>query len=196
MPALIYIHGFLSSPSSHKAQLLQQWVAQHEPDVSYHCPHLTPYPEQTRRDLTALMQTLAGEQVWLVGSSLGGFWATWLAEQYDLPAVLVNPAVRPWQTMQHYVGVDLTGYHTDDSYRLELAHIDEFKAADSTPIGRANNYWLMVQEGDEVLDHRLAVQAYRHSQQLLEPGGDHSFVGFQHHLADILTFFRAFSAKR
>ncbi|WP_049722687.1 YqiA/YcfP family alpha/beta fold hydrolase [Gilvimarinus polysaccharolyticus] len=196
MTALIYIHGFLSSPDSHKAQVLKRWVAQHAPDVSFHCPQLTPYPAQTRRDLDTLMEFLQPEPVWLIGSSLGGFWATWLAEHYDLPAVLVNPSVRPWASMVQYLGVDLVSYHTDDSYRLEAAHIDEMQAADCTPIRRPHNYWLMAQTGDEVLDYRHAIAKYHGCKQLIEPAGDHSFVGFENHVADIMTFFRAFSAMR
>src|SRR5690606_11448377 len=83
MPALIYIHGFLSSPRSWKAQQVQQWLAQNRPDIRYHCPHLTPYPDETRQALETLVESLLPEPVYLMGSSLGGFWASWLAEKYD-----------------------------------------------------------------------------------------------------------------
>lgn len=191
MAAVIYLHGFLSSPESHKARLVKQWLAANEPELSYHCPHLTPYPDQTRRELDALMEFLQPEPVWVLGSSLGGFWATWLAEHYDVPAVLVNPSVRPWEFMPGYLGVDLVAYHTDDSYRLEAAHVDQIRSADCSPIKRPHNYWLMVQTGDETLDYRQAVEKYRDCRQLIEPEGDHSFVGFEHHIGDIMDFFRA-----
>ncbi len=192
MSAVVYLHGFLSSPQSHKAQQVKAWLAEHQPELSFHCPHLTPYPAETRAELTALMEFLQPEPVWLMGSSLGGFWATWVAEHYNRPAVLINPSVAPWQFMPEFLGVDLKGYHTDDSYRLDARHIEQIRAADCTPVTRPDNYWLMVQTGDETLDYRQAVAKYAHSKQLIEEGGDHSFVGFERHLGETIEFFRTF----
>ncbi|MDO3380885.1 YqiA/YcfP family alpha/beta fold hydrolase [Gilvimarinus algae] len=192
MAAVIYLHGFLSSPHSHKATQVKQWIGAHAPDVTFHCPQLTPYPAQTQAELKALMEFLQPEPIWLIGSSLGGFWATWLAEHYHRPAVLVNPSVAPWQFMPRYLGVDLDAYHTDDSYRLEPEHLEQIRAADCAVIKRPDNYWLMVQTGDETLDYREAVAKYSACRQLVEEGGDHSFVGFERHLPEIIEFFRAF----
>jgi hypothetical protein len=190
MPALIYIHGFLSSPLSFKAQQAQQWLAQEHPQIRYFCPHLTPYPQQTRETLEQLVESLLPEPVYLMGSSLGGFWATWLAEKYNLRAVLINPAVRPWVFMPDYLEVDLKGYHTDDSYRLNAGHIDEIKACDM-PIQRHNNYWLLVQTDDETLDYNQAVEKYRDCKQTVEQGGDHGFQGFERHLKESIEFLAA-----
>lgn len=190
MTTLIYLHGFLSSPHSHKAQQVKRWVARQCPELSYHCPQLTPYPARTSRELDALIKSLLPEPVWLIGSSLGGFWASWLAERYHLPAVLVNPAVRPWEFMPDYVGVDLVSYHTDDSYRLEAAHVEEMLACDYRPIKRPHQYWLMVQTGDQTLDYRQALAEYQGCRQLVIPGGDHSFIGLEQQLAEIIQFFR------
>lgn len=192
MSAVVYLHGFLSSPLSFKAQQMKAWLKEQQPDLSFHCPQLTPYPAQTQAELKALMEFLSPEPVWLIGSSLGGYWATWLAEHYNRPAVLVNPSVEPWQFMPGFLGVDLKAYHTDDSYRLDARHIDEIRASDCTPIKRPENYWLMVQTGDETLDYRQAVTKYAHSKQLVEEGGDHSFKGFERHLGAIIEFFRTF----
>lgn len=189
MSCVVYLHGFLSSPLSHKAQVVKQWLATHRPDVRFHCPQLTPYPAQTQRELQALMEFLQPEPVWLIGSSLGGYWATWLAEHYQRPAVLINPSVAPWQFMPQFLGVDLKGYHTDDSYRLNTSHIDEIRAADCPAIEHPALYWLMVQTGDETLDYRQAVEKYSGCRQTVEEGGDHSFVGFEQHLPDIMAFF-------
>lgn len=195
MACVVYLHGFLSSPLSHKAQAVKQWLAQHRPDIRFHCPHLTPYPARTAAELKALMEFLHPEPVWLIGSSLGGYWATWLAEEYDRPAILVNPSVQPWQFMPDLLGVDLKAYHTDDSYRLAAAHIDQIKAVNVFPITRHANFWLMVQTGDETLDYRQAVEKYQGCKQLVEPGGDHSFVDFEQHLPGIIEFFQAFEAN-
>jgi uncharacterized protein len=123
-----------------------------------------------------------------MGRSLGGFWATWLAEKYNLPAVLINPAVKPQEFMPGYLEVDLKSYHTDDSYRLRAQHIDEIIAVD-VPVTRLSNYWLLVQKGDETLDYRRAVQKYAGCKQTIEDGGDHSFQGFERFFDDCMTFF-------
>lgn len=190
MPALIYIHGFLSSPRSFKAQQTAQWMAQHHPDIDFHCPQLTPYPAHTRQQLESLVESILPEAVYLMGSSLGGFWASWLVEKYSLRAVLINPAVRPWEFMPDYLEVDLKSYHTDDSYRLNARHIDEIKSC-YIPIRHFDNYWLLVQTGDETLDYTQAVAEYQGCKQTVEVGGDHSFQGFERYLSDGLEFLLA-----
>jgi uncharacterized protein len=187
LAALIYIHGFLSSPLSHKAQQVQTWLAQHRPDVAYYCPQLPPYPAETQQILQALVESLLPQPVYLMGSSLGGYWATWLAEHYDLPAVLINPSVAPYEFMPAYLEVDLKSYHTDDSYRLTARHIADMRAA-NVPVQRPNNYWLLAQTGDEVLDYRAAVAKYQNCKQTIESGGDHAFIGFAAHLPDLLSW--------
>lgn len=189
MAALLYIHGFLSSPLSLKAQQTAQWLAAVHPEIDFLCPQLTPYPAQTRDFLDSLVESRLSEPVYLMGSSLGGFWATWLAEKYNLRAVLINPAVRPQDFMPAYLEVDLKSYHTDDSYRLSAHHIDEAKAVD-VPVLHPHNYWLLVQTGDETLDYRRAVQKYHGCKQTIEEGGDHSFRGFERFLDDCMTFFK------
>src|SRR5690606_10584436 len=152
------------------------------------CPHLTPYPEPTRALLEQLVEARLPDPIYLMGSSLGGFWATWLAEKYNLPTVLVNPAVRPWDFMPDYLAVDLKGYHTDDSYRLEMHHLDQIKAVDVPRPGRPENYWLLVQTGDETLDYRQAVNKYCGARQTIEPGGNHAFEGFERFIPEAIAF--------
>ena len=188
MSALIYIHGFLSSPRSHKAVQVHDWLAQNRPDITYHCPFLTPYFGEAREMLDALVSRLLPETVFLMGSSLGGFWATYLAEKYDLRAVLINPAVKPSVFNPDYIGVELKNYHTDDTYVLTEQHIQELFAADTPVIHRQGNYWLMVQTGDETLDYRLAVEKYAGCKQLIEEGGSHAFEGFERFIPAAIEF--------
>lgn len=188
MAALLYIHGFLSSPLSFKARQTAQWLAEHCPEIDFYCPQLPPYPAQTQAILERLVESLLPQPVYLMGSSLGGFWATWLAEKYNLPAVLINPAVRPQDFMPAYLEVDLKSYHTDDSYRLNAGHIDEIIAVD-VPVTHPDNYWLLVQTGDETLDYRHSVQKYRACKQTIEEGGDHAFQSFERYLPDCMIFF-------
>lgn len=185
-PRLLYIHGFLSSPASLKARQLAQWLQRHRPDIDFQCPHLPPYPEACARRLAALAET--GGPLYLMGSSLGGYWATWLAETRNAPAVLINPAVSPWQFMPDYLEVDLTGYHTDDSYRLSARHVDQIRRYNMEPLRHPERFWLLVQTGDQTLDYRQAVAKYEGAKQTIEPGGDHSFQGFERYLPEALAF--------
>lgn len=185
--ALIYIHGFLSSPQSFKACQIQQWLAAHHPEITYHCPQLTPYPEQTRRQLEDLVEFLLPQPIYMIGSSLGGFWATWLVEKYNLPAILINPSVRPYDFMPAFLGQPIKNYYSDAVYCLTSEHIDEIRAADIQP-ARNNNYWLLLQTGDETLDYRQAVHKYSGCKQTIEQGGDHSFQGFERYLEVGLDF--------
>lgn len=190
MAALLYIHGFLSSPLSFKAQQTQAWLAANHPEIDYHCPQLSPYPNETQKGLEELVESLLPQPVYLMGSSLGGFWATWLAEKYNLSALLVNPAVNPQSFMPKYLGMELKSYHTDDTYLLQPHHIDEIIQVDIQP-KRLANYWLLVQTGDETLDYRNAVEKYTGCKQTIEEGGDHAFQGFERYLESGLAFLSA-----
>ena len=186
MPRLIYIHGFLSSPASFKARQMQVWLAEHRPDIDYRCPHLPPYPRLAAEQLANLADT--DGPLYLMGSSLGGFWAAWLAERYAAPAVLINTAGSPWQFMPDYLEVDLKGYHTDDTYRLSAHHVDEIRAYEVEPLNHPENLWLLVQTGDETLDYRQAVAKYQGARQTIEPGGDHGFQGFERYIPEAMAF--------
>lgn len=188
MASLLYIHGFLSSPLSAKAEITRKWLLKNRSDIEFYCPQLPAYPKESQNILMQLVEQLQNETVYLVGSSLGGFWATYLSEVYNLPTVLINPAVNPQNFMPKYIGVDLKSYHTDDSYQLQSHHIDEILNAD-IPVTRFNNYWLLAQTGDETLDYRDAVKKYAHCKQTIEEGGDHSFQGFENYLPEIIKWF-------
>ena len=188
MPHLLYIHGFLSSPASHKAVLVKNWLTKNRPDISYHCPALSAYPDQAQAGLEVLVESLLPEPLYLLGSSLGGFWATWLVEKYDLRAVLINPAVKPSMLKPDYLNVELQNYHTDESYVLGEADVDTLLAANVEQVRRVQNYLLMVQTGDETLDYREAVNKYAGCRQIVEEGGDHSFQGFENRIAEAIDF--------
>ncbi len=184
---LLYIHGFLSSPQSHKALQVKEWCEKNHPHVDYQCPLLTAYPKESLETLEALVESAQGD-VALIGSSLGGFYSTYLAEKYNLKAVLINPAVEPHRLMLHYINTDLANYHTGQHYRLNESHIEQFKALDVSQLQREKNYWLMVQTNDETLDYRAAVKKYKGCRQLVEEGGDHSFQNFDRWLPEVFEF--------
>ena len=188
MASLLYIHGFLSSPRSLKAVQMGAWLTANRPKLRYLCPLLPPYPDETLTTLEKLVVQYQHEPLYLVGSSLGGFWATWLVEKYDLKAVLVNPLVNLGMFNQTYVNIGLKNYHTEDTYMLRDEHIAGFRAVDVPVVQRPANYLLLVQTGDEVLDYRLAVQKYAGSRQVVIPGGEHAFSHFETYILDAMAF--------
>ncbi len=182
MATLLYIHGFLSSPASAKAVQMKNWLKTHRPDIKFSCPFLTPYPHDTRKTLENIIENALSDSngiAYVMGSSLGGFWATWLVEKYNIKAVLINPAVRLTLFNEGYINVPLKNYHTDDIYQLTESDIDNFHRLNIDKITRPENYFVMVQTGDEVLDYKLAVEKYTGSKLLIEEGGDHSFMDFE-----------------
>lgn len=187
MAHIVYIHGFLSSPLSFKAQQFGQWLSAIHPNITYHCPALPAYPLETHSILTQLIESLTGD-VFLIGSSLGGFWATQLAERYNLKVVLINPAVKPHLLLPKYLNQELSNYHTDETYKLVEKDLSYLKTLD-VPIARHNNYWLLAQKGDETLDYRLAVEYYAGCRQTIEDDGDHAFQGFERYFAPIYDFY-------
>ena len=182
--ALIYIHGFNSSPASFKARVLQAALAERVPGATFLAPALPPSPTAATRLLEALV--LAHPQAILVGSSLGGYYAGWLAERHAMRAVLVNPAVRPYELLHGHVGMQ-TNLYTGEHYEFAAAHVEELRALEQDRVTPAR-YLLMVETGDEVLDYRQAVARYTGAQQYVIEGGDHGFGDFADHLEVVFAF--------
>ena len=181
---IVYIHGFNSSPASFKARLLRERLAALGRADEFVAPALPHSPAAAAQ----LLEGLARQppQAVLVGSSLGGYYATWLAEKCGLRAVLVNPAVRPYELLAGYVGPQ-KNLHTAEDYDFTAQHVDELRALEIDAI-TPQRYLLMVETGDEVLDYRRAVEKYRGAQQLVIEGGDHGFSDFANHLDKVLAF--------
>ncbi|WP_295800643.1 YqiA/YcfP family alpha/beta fold hydrolase [uncultured Microbulbifer sp.] len=192
-PLLIYLHGFLSSPQSYKCQLLKDWLREHHPEIVFYAPLVSPYPGEAATALATMLDDfcrLHSGPIGLVGSSMGGFWSTWLAERHQLPAVLVNPAVKPSRFMPGYVGQELRPYSGEmQTYRLQPSDVDtmaQLEQSLSQPL--SGRYWLLAQRGDETLDCREAEQFYAGQRQTVEDGGDHSFQGFARYTAALVDF--------
>ncbi|CAE6884912.1 esterase YqiA [Vibrio alginolyticus] len=185
---LLYIHGFNSSPLSMKASLMRDYCQQYRPDIKVIVPQLPCFPQQAAQMLLDIIEQHKDEyRIGLVGSSLGGFMSTWLNSKFGLKAVLVNPAVKPYELLVDYLG-EQTNPYTDETYTLEARHIDELKALDVQSITSPESFWLLQQTDDEVLDFRQAVDKFVEAKQTVEQGGDHSFVGFERYPAEIIKF--------
>ena len=183
---LIYLHGFRSSPASFKARMLGERMAALGRGDAYACPQLPVSP----RDAVALVASRwrLDETTTLVGSSLGGCYATHLAERHGCRAVLLNPATRPSAGLAKYLGPQ-TMYH-DPSAGFELlpAHLDELRAIEVAAITRPGRYFLIAATGDELLDWREMVAAYPGARHTVVDGSDHGLSDFADHVDAVLAF--------
>lgn len=187
MATLLYIHGFNSSPQSSKAVATAAWLSLHRPEILFACPFLSPFPRGAMAALEDQIGNLSGD-IYLVGSSMGGFYATWLAEKYPCRAVLINPAVAPWLGADHLLGEQIN-YHTGERCRFERTHLEQLRDFEVPQLSRPEDLWVLVQTGDEVLDYRQAVDRYRACHLTVEAGGDHGFQNYERFLPAIMAFF-------
>ena len=184
---ILYLHGFCSSPESWKARLLADAMNQRGLGDRFFCPFLSPVPREAIAQAEAIFRRETGPLT-VVGSSLGGFYATWLAETFDLRAVLVNPAVVAPISLKKYLGTQ-TNLHTHESFAFTAEHIGQLHALEVTCV-TPERYLLLVETGDEVLDYRRAVARYAGCQQVVLEGGDHSFTRFPGCLPQLIEFCR------
>ena len=193
LPACLYLHGFLSSPDSLKAQQVASFYHQHECSARLRIPFLAFEPEvaiaQAEQQLQELMQAYGEEHVLVIGSSLGGYYATWLAQQYSVRAALINPAVRPFELLTDYLGPN-THFHTGQVHELSNAHMKQLEQLYCPHLTAPHRFFLLLQTGDETLDYRQAANYYQGCPAWLEGGGDHSFTHFEQRLPMLMQFSR------
>jgi uncharacterized protein len=188
-PAIVYLHGFNSAPQSLKGQLIARAAERLPQPPLFHMPRLPHRPAQAMRDVRAWIDAnvTPGRELALIGSSLGGYYATWLAEKYGVRAVVVNPAIRPYIGLRAYLGPQQNLY-TGAKYTLTERHLHELEALRIAAPTRLERYYLMVTTGDEVLDYREAVRWYTGGKQLVIEGSDHGFADFGDHVDSVLSF--------
>jgi predicted esterase YcpF (UPF0227 family) len=181
---ILYLHGFCSSPASWKSQVLAKEMARRGMAAQFLCPQLSPVPDEAVASVSRLIEQADGP-VTLIGSSLGGHYANYLAEKYDLKAVLINPATVDRLDLAKFVG-DHANFNTGEKFTFTAEHAGQLKAQVTKP--SVERYWLLLERGDEVLDHRQAVSFYSGVRQLIFDGGNHSFSRFPEVLPDIVRF--------
>ena len=184
---LLYLHGFNSSPQSVKAQQMAQYIGTNRPDIELVVPQLSCYPAAAWRQIETIITNYPEHQLGVIGSSLGGYLATRVGQQYHCPAVLINPAVKPYELLIDYLGENINPY-TQLRYTLAEQHINELKALDCQPLIDPQHIWVLLQTDDEVLDYRQATEKYQAAKLTVEQGGDHAFIGFERYLSEIVTF--------
>ncbi len=188
-PTIVYLHGLNSAPQSVKARALGAAIAA-LPDASrpqYFAPQLSHRPARAMREVTAWIDAHSPQRLAFVGSSLGGFYATHLAQRYATPAVLINPSVRPYADLERYLGKQ-TNLYTGEVYELTREHFAELERLAVARVTHPERYLLLVQSGDEILDWRVAVAYYGGAWQAVQGGGDHAFQDFEAQIPPILHF--------
>lgn len=185
---IIYIHGFNSSPDSQKAQSFSHYCNLQGLKDSISIPLLPYDPAQAIKVLESIIRNNIGHIERLVGSSLGGYFATYLADKYTLRAVLINPAVAPYKNLNDEFLGEHKNMYTGEVYEITMQHVKFLKSLEIKEQRHPENYLLMVQTADEVLDYRVAVDKYFNSRQIIQQGGDHSFVNFESMLPEIFNF--------
>jgi predicted esterase YcpF (UPF0227 family) len=183
----VYLHGFISSPQSRKAVMLGDYVRNYAPDLEYLVPQLHHRPARAIEQVEAACRGVAESDLTLVGSSLGGFYATVAAERLGCRAALLNPAVHPQRHFGRYLGPQENMY-TGETFVLTEEHVDDLRALDPPAITRPERYWLFVETGDEVLDYREAVAYYAGALHDVVRGGDHTLVSFPERIPDIVDW--------
>jgi hypothetical protein len=184
---LLYLHGFRSSPQSAKARWMADWVTTHRPDLAWACPQLPPSPAAALADIRAIVAGWPAASTGVIGSSLGGFYATIVAEMLACRAVLVNPAVDPARDLAAHIGRQTMYHSAGESFDFRAEDVDALRAM--TPpaaLAHPENILAIIAKGDEVLDWREMTARYAHGPMKLIAGSDHGLTDFETHVPDLL----------
>ncbi len=189
MKSVIYLHGFNSSPQSQKAQQCGIFFREHCPDMDLLVPALPPQPAHAVSLVKSLIADLGEDKVsGIIGSSLGGYYALYFHRHYDLPAVLINPAMRPYELLMDYLGEN-TNLYTGERYVVRPEHMTELRQLDVSSQVDVSKLFLLTQTGDEVLDFSQGVSQLSGARMWIGFGGDHAFQHFDQTLSSIIQFF-------
>lgn len=182
---VIYLHGFKSSPNSHKANVLEEALAK-KSDIRFLVPEQAKTPINVIQQFVTLIE-MQKDPVYLIGSSLGAYFATYLSERFNIKAALVNPAIKPFNAT-HHIGHHVDGM-TGEHFVITELQFNQLKTFNIQKIRHPENFLLLLQTGDETLDYRQALEKFPHSKQIVQNGGNHRFENFDKVLGDIFNFF-------
>ena len=190
---LVYLHGFRSSPRSSKAVMTGEAIkalstAEHA--IEWYCPQLLASPKESMDMVTQYIDQSGAERIVVIGSSLGGFYANYLAEKYGCLAITLNPAVRAARELAPHVGM-MTAYDSEEPFDFRAEYIDELKTLQVEWISNPERYFLIAAKGDELLDWREMVEFYKDAKQLVLEGSDHGIADYADHLPKVLEFISA-----
>jgi len=187
---VVYLHGFRSSPNSSKAVKTKEAIkalSTMSNPIHWYCPQLLASPKQSMDMVIEYIQANPFDRLIVIGSSLGGFYANYLAERYQCKAVTLNPAVRAPRELAPHVGV-MTAYDSDEPFDFRPEYIDELCALQVERLARPENYFLIAAKGDELLDWKEMVDFYSGAQQLVLEGSDHGISEYSEYLPQVMRF--------
>ena len=187
---VVYLHGFRSSPNSSKAVKTKEAIkalSTMSNPIHWYCPQLLASPKQSMDMVIEYIKANPVDRLIVIGSSLGGFYANYLAERYQCKAVTLNPAVRAPRELAPHVGV-MTAYDSDEPFDFRPEYIDELCALQVERLARPENYFLIAAKGDELLDWKEMFDFYSGAQQLVLEGSDHGISEYSEYLPQVMRF--------
>lgn len=185
---LLYLHGFRSSPDSAKARQVAARMHALHPGLTWWCPQLPPSPAGAMRIVMEGVGSWPAESMGVIGSSLGGFYATHVAETVGCRAVLLNPAVHASRDLAKYVGEQTSWHAPAESFYFDPRYVDELRALEHGPVRRPDRYFAVIAKGDEVLDWREMTARYPGAAVKLLEAGDHGLTDFDSHIDEVFAF--------
>jgi uncharacterized protein len=191
---ILYLHGFRSSPASRKATMLSERMRALGRESEYSCPALPPSPRAAVDLALQRLESLAPSSIALIGSSLGGYYATWLAERLGCRAVLLNPAIAPAHDLEAHLGRQAV-YFTDEEVDFRPEYLAELRQIDTPAITRPERYFLVAATGDTLIDYRAMTRKYEGARQRVIEGSNHELSDFALHMDEVLDFCGIGAAK-
>ncbi len=185
---VLYLHGFRSSPQSTKARQVAAIMAAQFPHITWWCPQLPPSPKAAATRIAEGTAHWPAHSMTVMGSSLGGFYATWLAARRGCKAVLLNPAIDPARDLAKYIGEQTAWHDPAERFHFAPEFVDELRALEVGPMPHPERVWALIAKGDEVLDWREMTARYPGSHQVVMEGGDHAISNFETYLPQVLEF--------
>ena len=185
---LLYLHGFRSSPRSAKARRMAEWTAAHRPDLVFACPQLPPSPREAMALVDALIRDWPRDTMAVMGSSLGGFYATWVAQRTGARTALLNPAVDPARDLANHIGEQTCWQDPDEHFFFRREFVDELRELDAGALAHPERLMAVIAKGDEVLDWREMHARYQGCRIKLLEGSDHGLADFDDHLDELAEF--------
>ncbi len=186
---LLYLHGFRSSPRSAKARQMADWMAAHRPDVQFWCPQLPPSPRDAMALVARGIADWPADRMAVVGSSLGGFYASWVAQHKPgCASVLLNPAVDPARDLERYIGQQTAWHDPSEQFYFRPGYIAELRALEVRTLPAAGPELAIIAKGDELLDWREMAARYASARVVLLEGGDHALSDFAEHIGTVVAF--------
>ena len=185
---VLYLHGFRSSPQSIKARQVTAVMTTQFAHITWWCPQLPPSPKAAAALIAEVTATWPANRMAVMGSSLGGFYATWLAAQRGCKAVLLNPAIHPARDLAKYIGEQTTWHDPAERFHFAPDFVDELRDLEVGPMPHPERGWVLIAKGDEVLDWREMTARYPGSHQVVMEGGDHALSNFETYLPQVLEF--------